>query len=77
WDPAVSVRSFCKKAVAAGVERLTLLQARTDEEAGGKSLTGSEDIVRASGLRWTILRPTWFTQNFDEGVLLDSIMAGH
>ncbi len=77
WDPAVSVRSFCEQAVAAGVERLTLLQARTDEEAGGKSLTGSEDIVRASGLQWTILRPTWFTQNFDEGVLLDGIMAGH
>ncbi|MCE6998145.1 NAD(P)H-binding protein [Saccharothrix sp. S26] len=77
WNPEVSVRAFCEKAVAAGVERLTLLQARTDEEAGGKSLTGSEDIVRASGLRWTILRPTWFTQNFDEGVLLDGILAGH
>src|SRR5262245_41714146 len=55
WDPAVSVRSFCKLAVASGVRRLVLLQARTNEEAGGKSLVGSELEVKESGAEWTIL----------------------
>lgn len=76
WDAAVSVRAFCKFALAGGAKRLVLLQARTNEEAGGKSLTGSEREVRESGAEWTILRPTWFTQNFSEGILLDSIRAG-
>lgn len=76
WDAAVSVRAFCKLALAGGVKRLVLLQARTNEEAGGKSLIGSEREVQESGAEWTILRPTWFTQNFSEGILLDGIRAG-
>jgi uncharacterized protein YbjT (DUF2867 family) len=76
WDPDVSMGAFCERAVASGLERLVLLQARTDEEAGGKSLTGSELHVQESGLEWTVLRPTWFSQNFDEGVLLDAVRAG-
>ncbi|MEU1282363.1 NAD(P)H-binding protein [Streptomyces sp. NPDC005805] len=76
WNPEESVRSFCRQAAAAGVGRIVLLQARTNEDAGGKSLIGSEDEVRDSGLEWTILRPGWFTQNFDEGILLDGIRAG-
>ncbi|MFD3700872.1 NAD(P)H-binding protein [Streptomyces sp. NPDC058646] len=76
WNPEVSVRAFCRQAVAAGVERIVLLQARTNEEAGGKSLIGSEAEVQNSGAEWTILRPGWFAQNFDEGILLDGIRAG-
>lgn len=76
WDPTVSVRTFCKRAQAAGVRRVVLLQARTDQDAGGKSLVGSEGEVQESGLEWTILRPTWFTQNFDEGILLDGVREG-
>jgi uncharacterized protein YbjT (DUF2867 family) len=35
-----------------------------------------EDIVRASGLTYTIVRASWFYQNFSEGQLLDAVRAG-
>jgi uncharacterized protein YbjT (DUF2867 family) len=30
-----------------------------------------------SGLEWTILRASWFAQNFSESFLIDPILAGH
>jgi uncharacterized protein YbjT (DUF2867 family) len=33
--------------------------------------------VMSSGIDWTIARASWFCQNFSEGYLLDSILAGH
>ncbi|MFP3991522.1 NAD(P)H-binding protein [Streptomyces sp. E11-3] len=76
WNPAYSVRAFCRLAKASGVGRVVLLQARTNEDAGGKSLIASEGEVRASSLDWTILRPSWFFQNFDEGILLGGVHEG-
>jgi uncharacterized protein YbjT (DUF2867 family) len=32
--------------------------------------------VRASGADWTILRSTWFNQNFSEGFFLDQVLSG-
>ncbi|MFN3132427.1 SDR family oxidoreductase [Roseibium sp.] len=29
-----------------------------------------------SSLEWTILRPSWFMQNFSEGGFLDDVLAG-
>ncbi len=76
WDATASTRAFAKLAVASGVRRIVLLQARTEEEVGGKSLVGSEREVQDSGVEWTVLRPTWFNQNFSEGVLLDGVKSG-
>ncbi|MCP9211401.1 NAD(P)H-binding protein [Streptomyces sp. NEAU-Y11] len=59
------VRDFTAVAARAGVRRLVLLSARPWGEMGGDHLA-TEEAVRASGLRWTILRPTWFAQNFTE-----------
>lgn len=36
----------------------------------------AERTVRESGVDWTILRPDWFNQNFDEGVLREAVLAG-
>ena len=35
-----------------------------------------ERAVQDSGAHWTILRSTWFSQNFSEGVFLDQVLNG-
>ena len=76
WDAESTLREFYARAVAAGVERLVVLQARAVGLVGGKDLHSGETAARESGAGWTILRPNWFDQNFDEGVLLDGVLAG-
>lgn len=53
------------------VKRLVLLSGRGEPEA-----RACEQIVQNSGLEWTILRSSWFLQNFSEGMFLESISAG-
>ncbi|MFD9717370.1 NAD(P)H-binding protein [Streptomyces sp. NPDC059076] len=61
-------RDFVAAATEGGVRRLVLLSARVWEELddGSGSVLATEQLVRDSGLEWTILRPTWFAQNFTE-----------
>jgi uncharacterized protein YbjT (DUF2867 family) len=66
-----TVRSFAELAVAGGVRRLVLLSGRREEEA-----QRGEEVVRNSGAEWTIVRASWFCQNFSEHFLLDSVLAG-
>lgn len=54
-----------------GVRRLVLLSGRGEEEA-----QACEAIVQASGLEWTIVRASWFQQNFSEGAFVDMVLAG-
>ena len=35
-----------------------------------------EGIVQESGLDWTIVRSSWFSQNFSEGVFAEMVQAG-
>ena len=65
------VAEFVPQAVEAGVRRIVLLSAR-----GMPSDDGRESAVRESGVDWTILRPTWFSQNFSEDYFLPEILAG-
>ncbi|MGH3858447.1 NAD(P)H-binding protein [Actinokineospora sp.] len=58
-------------AKAAGVEKLVLLSGRGEEAA-----EVCERIVQAAGLKWTIVRCSWFNQNFSENFLLESVRAG-
>ncbi|EMJ90210.1 SDR family oxidoreductase [Leptospira meyeri] len=53
------------------VKRLVLLSGRGEPEA-----RACEQIVQNSGLEWTILRSSWFLQNFSEGMFLDSTLEG-
>ncbi|MFJ9434908.1 NAD(P)H-binding protein [Streptomyces sp. NPDC101490] len=76
WDAEAALRELSGLAVAGGVRRLVLLQARVTDLVGGKSLIAGERAVQESGAEWTVLRPNWFFQNFDEGVLLDGVIAG-
>ncbi|MEM8956505.1 MAG: NAD(P)H-binding protein [Pseudomonadota bacterium] len=65
------VEALCNAARTAGVERLVLLSGRGEHHA-----RLGEDVVRASGLDFTLVRSAWFAQNFSEGYLRDPILAG-
>ncbi|MGH8470606.1 MAG: NmrA family transcriptional regulator [Gammaproteobacteria bacterium] len=66
-----AIRSFTALAVKSGVPRLVLLSGRGEPEA-----QLCEQIVRDSGAEFTLLRASWFSQNFSENYLLDPILAG-
>jgi uncharacterized protein YbjT (DUF2867 family) len=66
-----AVGSFARLAVAGGVGRLVLLAGRGEEEA-----ELAEDAVRASGAELTVLRATWFAQNFSEDYMVEGVLAG-
>jgi uncharacterized protein YbjT (DUF2867 family) len=63
--------SFAELAVQRGVRRLVLLAGRGEPEA-----EEAEDAVRASGAELTILRSTWFAQNFSEDYMLAHVLSG-
>ncbi|WP_393164655.1 SDR family oxidoreductase [Nonomuraea marmarensis] len=67
--------SFVSLAVERGVERIVLLSSTAIETMGDERLMSAERTVRDSGAEWTILRPSWFDQNFDEGFFRPAIMA--
>ncbi|ASU85484.1 NmrA family transcriptional regulator [Nocardiopsis gilva YIM 90087] len=64
------------RAVDRGVRRIVLLSSRNIEAMGDDRLMAAERMVRGSGVEWTIVRPDWFNQNFDEGFFRPEIMAG-
>ena len=63
--------AFVAVAAAAGVTRLVLLSGRGEPEA-----RRCEDIVRNSGIESTIVRCSWFAQNFSEDYLADPVRSG-
>jgi uncharacterized protein YbjT (DUF2867 family) len=65
------VVEFVPRAVAAGVRRFVALSARGIADDDGR-----ERAVRESGVDWTVLRPTWFSQNFSEDFFLPQVLAG-
>ncbi len=69
------VRAFTERAVARGVERLVLLSARVWAEMGDPAGLAVENAVREAGVAWTILRPSWFAQNFGEDPLIATAIA--
>ncbi|MFI6431795.1 NmrA family transcriptional regulator [Rhodococcus oryzae] len=66
-----AISSFSELAVDRGVRRLVLLSGRGEVEA-----QACEKALTDSGADTTILRASWFAQNFSEGYLLDPILAG-
>src|SRR6185503_10806332 len=67
---------FVDAASAAGVRRLVLLTAPGVEDNEAHPLWQAEEAVRNSGLEWTIVRPTWFAQNFSEDFWRPGILQG-
>jgi uncharacterized protein YbjT (DUF2867 family) len=65
------IKTLTDFAAAAGVGRLVLLSGRGETHA-----QICEGIVRTCGLDYTLLRASWFAQNFSEGYLHGSVMEG-
>jgi uncharacterized protein YbjT (DUF2867 family) len=66
-----TVTAFYDAAAKAGVERVVLLSGRGEPEA-----QDAEKALQATTLDWTIVRASWFFQNFSENYFLDEIVAG-
>lgn len=66
-----AVGDLARLAVRQGVKRLVLLSGRGEPEA-----QRAEQALQASGADWTIVRASWFMQNFNESMLLGPILAG-
>jgi uncharacterized protein YbjT (DUF2867 family) len=68
---AESIGSFAKLAVASGARRLVALTGR-----GESGALRSEQAIIDSGADWTIVRASFFAQNFSESFVLDAVRAG-
>ena len=68
---ADTIQAFVDQAVQSKVRRLVLLSGRGEEEA-----QRCERIVQDAGAEWTILRSSWFSQNFSEAFMRDLVLGG-
>lgn len=66
-----TVQAFTDLAVNSGVSKLVLLSGRGEVEA-----EQAERVIQNSGVDWTILRASWFSQNFSEAHFLEPILQG-
>lgn len=66
-----SIKELTDLAVKKGVKKIVLLSGKGEKEA-----EQCENVVKNSGIDWTIVRASWFNQNFSEDFLLDPILAG-
>ncbi|MEP0357424.1 NmrA family NAD(P)-binding protein [Paraglaciecola sp.] len=65
------ISKFCALAKIKGVQHITLLSGR-----GEPAAQVCEEIVQNSGLSHTVIRASWFNQNFSEGMFREFINAG-
>lgn len=68
-QPQATLNPFFERAKAAGVQHVVLLTARGVEMSEDVGLRKAERYLMATGLAYTILRPTWFMQNFSTGFI--------
>lgn len=66
-----AIQTFVNKAKQGRVKRLVLLSGRGEPEA-----QACEKIIQQSGLDWTIVRASWFNQNFSEGAFIEMVLNG-
>ena len=68
---AEGIGALAREAVGLGVRRLVLLSARGEQQA-----LATEEALKASGGDWTVVRASWFAQNFSEGPLVEGLSHG-
>ncbi|PRX56039.1 NAD(P)H-binding protein [Flagellimonas meridianipacifica] len=66
-----AIEGLTKAAKQQGVKKLVLLSGKGEKEA-----ELCEEIVMQSGLDFTIVRASWFSQNFSESFFLEPIQSG-
>lgn len=67
-----TLQSFFAQAVSAGIRKLVFLSGRGEVEA-----ERAEQLLKSSCTNWTILRCSFFSQNFSESVFKDSVLDGN
>lgn len=65
------LEAFAKVALETGLQHIVLLSGRGEHFA-----SVGEEVIRNSGIPFTIVRSAWFAQNFSEGYLRDPILGG-
>ena len=66
-----AIESLTYLAKELGVKKMVLLSGKGETEA-----EACEDIVMNSGIDYTIVRASWFNQNWSESFFLDPILSG-
>jgi len=69
------IGDLARTAVEAGVGHLVLLSGRGEEEAQA-SEAALTTAVAGTATAWTVVRASWFMQNFSEAFMADSVRAG-
>lgn len=67
-----AIKALTSLAKQKGVQKMVLLSGRGEHEA-----QQCEQIVMNAGTHWTIVRASWFNQNFSESFFLEPVLAGH
>lgn len=67
-----AIQTLTEIALKEGLEKVVLLSGKGETEA-----EACEEIVVNSGLNYTLVRASWFNQNFSESFFLEPILAGH
>ncbi len=67
-----AIKELSKRAQNAGVKKMILLSGKGEKEA-----ERCEQVIAESGINYTIVRASWFNQNFSESFFLEPILAGH
>ncbi len=66
------ISRFCALAKMKGIKHITVLSGRSEPAA-----QVCENIIIQSGIDWTVVRASWFDQNFSEGLFRQFIMDGN
>ena len=70
------IAAFARRAADAGVSRLVLLSARGVDQGPDNPLRRAEEAIATAGLPVTVVRPTWFMQNFTESFFAPGVAEG-
>jgi len=66
-----AITALTEAALKEGLEKVVLLSGKGETEA-----EACEQIVVNSGLNYTLVRASWFNQNFSEGAFLEFVLNG-
>jgi uncharacterized protein YbjT (DUF2867 family) len=66
-----AIEKLTEAALREGLEKVVLLSGKGEKEA-----EACEEIVANSGLNYTLVRASWFNQNFSEGAFLEFVLNG-
>jgi len=66
-----AITTLTEKAMKEGLDKMVLLSGKGETEA-----EACEEIVANSGLNYTLVRASWFNQNFSEGAFLEFVLNG-